>query len=254
MTDITVNYPLLPLLPPSGSYTRNSAYSTSGYNFTSTRSLPPTLWRIYNDTSVSRRLPNGGFLAGSPDKAINMNDPQGVAIEIKLHLNWYSPLKTVFISSSQNFSWIQYHAVKRELKGRKNVRVSQINTAFALECGAKIFHMVALAEFSGRKIPQRAEKSAQDEWVFLTEIPSWAVVADYTAREFAALRSPLIGTQQGWGLLPTPESQYPTLSGWGSSPYVSQSFNMGYAPSWRNMNINPALWYYGNVCMPALPV
>ena len=252
MTDMAINYPQL---PPNAPYPHNGAYSTGygGYNFTSTQSpkpIPPTLWRIYNDTSVSRRLPDGGFLAGSSDRTIDMNDPQSVGVEIKLHLNWYCPLKTVFISSSENLRWIQYHAIKRELKGRKNVRVSQINTALALQCGARIFHMVALAEFSESTINERAANSAKHEWVFLTEIPASAVVADYSAREFAALRASQLGVG---GLRVTPELQYPMLGGWGSSPFVSQPYNMGYGLGWQNISSNPILWYHrnSNVCIPA---
>jgi len=261
MANMTISYPPLPQIAP---FTPGSAYSSSysGYNFTSTTSrkpLPPTLWRIYNDTSVSRRLPDGGFLAGSPDRTIDMSNPQIVGVEIKLHLNWYCPAKTVFISSSQNFRWIQYHAIKRELKGRKNVRVSQINTARAVECGAEIFHIVALSEFTGRNIPQRAAKSAQDEWVFLTEIPSWGVVADYSAQEFAALRSPQFrtGHAKDWDPRVIPEVQYPMQNSWGSSQFVPQPYNMGYGQGWQNINPNPGLWYpyYAtlNVCIPAPP-
>ncbi|KAF8424814.1 hypothetical protein EV426DRAFT_597317 [Tirmania nivea] len=229
MADITMNYPPLPQFPLS------DAYNTSSYNFINSKPVPPTLWRIYNDTSVSRRLPDGSFLAGSPDRIINMNDPENVAIELKLHLNWYCPVKTVLISSSENRNWVRYHALKRERKGRKNVRVAQINTALALACGVELFHMIALAKFSQSEIPQRAANSAQNEWVFVGEIPSLAVVADYSAREFASLR-----------LLITPGVQYPMQSGWSLSPWVNQHFNVDYGLNWQNININPSPWYFGS--------
>lgn len=252
MASISINYPLLPLLPQWAPLPHTSAYNTTSYNFISLKNpktAPTTLWRIYNDSSVSRRLPSGGFLAGSPG-IIDMNNPEAVGVEIKLHLNWYCPVKTVFISSSENFSWVQYHALKRELKGRINVRVSQISTALALECGVKPFHMMALAEFCQCEIPQRAANSAKDEWVFLGEIPPCAVVADYSVREFTG-RAPLppqFRTGMNWNVFGTPQAQYPAPSALGSRPLVS---NTGYGLSLQNPY--PSLWQFGTVSTPAPP-
>jgi len=234
-----INYPLLP----------QSLYSSaSGYNSHSTRGTKPTphtLWRMYDASSVSQRLFDGGFYAGSPERTIDMNDPEDVAVEIKLHLNWYSPVKTVFISASASFSWVKFHASRRDQKGRANVRVAQISTARALECGVKPFHMMALAEFSGSEIPERAKNAAHDEWVFVRTIPPWAVVGDWSASEFTALRAQQFRTDNFFVL---PGVQYPIIRGWGLNLVVNQSFNVGYGLSWQNR-----LWQIGSVRTLAPP-
>lgn len=138
--------------------------------------LPPILYRVYDDTSVSKYYWQG-FQAGALFMPL---DPLGFKNMVQRHGNWSSREGTPFVSVTSSPDAAGWHVAKKKAGGGvdTNIMVALIDTAALLgPGGTTVWKMHDAMDHFGL-LPWKCERRAYDnEYLCALRIPPAAVFA-----------------------------------------------------------------------------
>lgn len=140
---------------------------------TSPGDLPPILYRVYDDTSMSQ-FTSSGFSASVPRLAYHPMTFRGM---VERHANWSSRGGTPFISVTSSADAARWHVSKKRETGlATGVMVALIDTAALLRT-TQVWKMHDAMDHFGVP-PAMCERRAYDnEYICAVGIPAAAIVA-----------------------------------------------------------------------------
>ena len=142
---------------------------------------PTVLYRVFDDSSVSKFVPNFGFVAGDPTWTYNdWCDGEKMCQALNDHLGWYNRNPTPFISTFNSAPKALHEANRRVKQGYGNVHIAQIDVKLLRDAEAVIMGPVTelAAQYS---VISRWISGA--EYLVLSYIPS-GVIRIFTVDEF----------------------------------------------------------------------
>lgn len=142
---------------------------------TSVTDLPPILYRVYDDTSISKYTWKG-FASGG--RRMPRNASQFKAM-VERHGNWTSRKRTPFVSVTASPDAASWHIVKKKATGDDtNIMVALIDTVALLgPCQTSVWKMHDAMDHFGLE-PWKGDRHAYDnEYICALAIPAKAVFA-----------------------------------------------------------------------------
>ena len=139
---------------------------------------PVEYYRVQDKSSATRFNKVNGFIAGDDELPVKMSprsdsEYQNLFEALDRHLDWYDRTPSPFISVYADYDTAENSAIARAERGKKGVFIAHINVKHT---GGLSYRCVPkLAEAIGLRIPQRASRNAEEEFVFLHRIPAKAV-------------------------------------------------------------------------------
>lgn len=141
---------------------------------TSTSQLPPILYRVYDETSVSK-YSSDGFTAAATSMP---TDAFSFRTMVNLHGNWSSREKSPFISvTSTPDGAARQVAIRQASRNQPYIMVALIDTAALLSGGIGVWKMHDARDHFGL-VPWKCHRRAFDhEYICALRIPAQAVFA-----------------------------------------------------------------------------
>ena len=139
---------------------------------------PLKYYRVQDNSSATYFDKKNGFIAGDPELPVRMSpcsdsEYQNLFEALDRHLDWYNETPSPFISVYADYDTAINSAIARAKRGKKEVIVAHINVKHT---GGLSYRCVPkLADAIGLRIPPRASRNAEEEFVFLHRIPAKAV-------------------------------------------------------------------------------
>ena len=149
--------------------------------------IPNVVYRVFDDSSVSKFDPFKGFLAGDPTWPIeDWHNPEKMNLALSRHLDWYNREPTPFLSTSSCVKKTLHEAERRG--SFSNVYVAKIDAKLLCDAGLRIGQ--------ARELALRYDVDdwtwvGTVEYLFLGHIPSSAVRI-LTRDELAKLATPVV--------------------------------------------------------------
>lgn len=140
---------------------------------TSVAAIPPILFRVYDDTSVSKYAWNG-FTAASQYMPRDATRFGGM---VQLHGNWGSREGTPFVSVTSNPDAVAWHVANKKAQGNNtNIMVALINTAILLGPeGTTVWRMHDARDHFGLQSWKCNRRAFDDEYICALGIPARAI-------------------------------------------------------------------------------
>lgn len=162
-------------LPPSIQKTSLTASSTMPTLVTSVTDLPPILYRVYDDTSVSKYTWQG-FDSGTrrmPRDALQFK------LMVQRHGNWSSRKGTPFVSVTSSPDAAGWHVAKKQASGNdSNVMVALIDTVALLgTCKTSVWKMHDAMDHFGLEPWKGDRRAYENEYICALKIPARAIFA-----------------------------------------------------------------------------
>ncbi|KAL7271314.1 hypothetical protein RUND412_005935 [Rhizina undulata] len=149
------------------------------------RVLPRKVYRVYGSSSASVFDQTTGFVAANVNFVFDCwNNYSGLVDALEQHAVWSNRIPTPFISVTSSYNHVCSSAQARERRGRRNVRVAEINTTALLMQRVRVLRMRKLVKVLNLSIPPRANGNV-NEYLCLFRIPRFAVNRVYTVDEFS---------------------------------------------------------------------
>lgn len=137
--------------------------------------LPPILYRVYDETSVSQYT-MAGFNSGNPYLP---NNPSQFKAMVECHSNWSSRARTPFISVTTNPDKARWHAANKKATRRySNPMIALIDTATLFTtCRSQLWKMHDAMDYFGLE-PSNCHRRAYDnEYICALQIPAISILA-----------------------------------------------------------------------------
>lgn len=137
--------------------------------------LPPILYRVYDETSVSQYT-MAGFNSGNP---FLPNDPSQFKTMVQCHANWSSRARTPFISVTTNPEKARWHAANKKATRRySNAMVALIDTAILLTtCRSQLWKMHDAMDYFGLEPVNCHRRAYDDEYICALRVPAISIIA-----------------------------------------------------------------------------
>jgi len=137
--------------------------------------MPPPrfLYRLFDDSSVSRFDEDDGFVAGNPRGAFNRNQYWAKYV-IQRHMHWGNRRPTPFISVTSSRAKALHYAQQRKNLGHAGVSIAKIDTAALRASGVIMYHMATLVKRTRARLDPVAWNYS--EYLCLHYIPPQAVI------------------------------------------------------------------------------
>lgn len=142
---------------------------------TSAIDLPPILYRVYDETSVSKYSWEGFTAASSfmPQDTFHFRNM------VNLHGNWSSREGTPFISVTSSPDAVAWHVgIRQASRNQPNIMVALIDTATLLgSCQASVWKMHDARDHFGLQPWKYNRRAFDNEYICALRIPARAIFA-----------------------------------------------------------------------------